>query len=145
MMFISINKGVQRITHPPSKLVPRFTSFPGSPESTVTVKVSSNVWHYNLAPLVPSTNSYRLIVSGCTPNVHLITSGNANDQTNISATFPSLLHNPSGNTVTPFRVVTHLPSSPKSPNSSDPSLGKAFSHRKIQNQGIYMPQPSYQS
>jgi len=72
--------------------------------------------------------------------MHIIQSGNVNDQTNISVTIPYLLYSPSGNTVTPFHAITHLPSSPESPNTCDPSLGKASLHRKIQNQGIYLPQ-----
>lgn len=62
------------------KVVPGFTYFQGSPKSIATVKVASNAQHYNPAPLVLSVNSYRIIVQGCTPNVHLIPSGNANDQ-----------------------------------------------------------------
>jgi len=44
------------------------------------VKYASNVQRYNPAPLVLLVNSHWLIVSGHTPNVHLIPSGNANDQ-----------------------------------------------------------------
>lgn len=90
--------------------------------------------------LVLSENSYRIIVLGRMPNVHLIPSRNANDQTNISATFPSLLHSPLRNMITHFHAVTHLPSSPKSPSPSESSLGKTSSHWKIQNHGIYPPQ-----
>lgn len=61
-------------------------------------------------------------------------------KTNISMTFPYLLHNPLGNMITPFRAVTHLPSSLESPIPGNPSLGKASSHRKINNQGIYLQQ-----
>jgi len=57
-----------------------------------------------------------------------------------SPTFPSLLHSPLGNLVTPFHVVTHLPSSTTSPSllhnpSGNPSLDKVSSHWKIQKPG----------
>jgi len=38
-----INKGINKLTHPPSKVMPRFTSLLGSPESNTKVKVASNV------------------------------------------------------------------------------------------------------
>jgi len=98
------------------KVIPGFTSFPRSPQPTVKVKSASNVQHYNLATLVLSMNSYRLIVPGHTPNVHLIPSSNANDQNKSIPTFPSLLHSPSGNPVIPsvqsltFHVLLAPPS-----------------------------------
>lgn len=52
-------------------------------------------------------------------------------KTNISVTFPSLLHSPLGNPVTPFCVVAHLQSSPTSPILIDPSLGKDSSDQNI--------------
>lgn len=44
------------------------------------VKSASNVQRYNPAPLILLANSHWLIVPGHTPNVHLLPSGNANDQ-----------------------------------------------------------------
>jgi len=115
------------------KVIPGFTSFLGSPESTVKVNSASNVQPYNPTPLVLLVNSYWLIVPGRTPNVHLIPSSNANDKKkNPSLAFHSLLHSPSGNLVTSFRVVTHLPSCASTPISGSPSLGKASLHQKIQ-------------
>ena len=61
------------------KVIPRFTSFPGISKSTIKVKSASNVQHYNPTPLFLSVNSYRLIVLGHAPNVHMIPSSNAND------------------------------------------------------------------
>lgn len=78
-----------------------------------------------------SMNNYRLIVRGCTPNVHVTPSGNAHDQNKYFFDLPSLQRSPLGNTFTPFRVVTHLPSSPTSPIQGDPSLGKDSSHQKV--------------
>ena len=66
-------------------------------------------------------------------------------KTNTSVTFPSLLYSPSGNSVTPFRAVSHLPSFPASPNSSDPSLGEDSLHRKINNKDIYLPRNHHTS
>lgn len=59
------------------------------------VKSTSNVQHYNPLPLVLLVNSYQLIFPRCTPNVHLIPSGNANDQNKYIRDLLSLLHSPS--------------------------------------------------
>lgn len=41
------NKGIKRLTSPPSNIVPTCTSFLGFPESTTKVKHASNVQFYN--------------------------------------------------------------------------------------------------
>lgn len=60
-------------------------------------------------------------------------------KTNITMTFPSLLHSPSRNMFTAFYAVIHLPRSLESAIAGNPSLNKASSHWKIQNQGMYLP------
>ena len=89
-MPISINQGIQRLTPPPSKIVLGFTSFPGSPKSIVKVKYASDVQHYNPAPLFLIVNNYQLIVLGHIPKVHLIPSGNDNDQNKSISNLPFL-------------------------------------------------------
>jgi len=101
------------------------------------VKSASNVQCYNIVPLVLSMNSYRLIVPGCAPNVHLIPYWNVNDRKDPSTVFPSLVHSPSKNLVIPFHAVTHLPSSTSTPIVGNLSLGKASLHLKIQKKAYF--------
>ena len=82
------NKGIQMLTYPCSKIVPRFTSLWGSLDSTVKIKFSSIIQRYNPVPRVPSVNNYWLIILGCTPNVYMIPFGNDNDQPNLLLDLP---------------------------------------------------------
>ena len=128
------------------KVIPRFTSFPGSPESTTIVKAASNVQCYNPAPLVLSVNNYQLIFPGHTPNVHLIPSRNVSDQNKSIPDLPFSTTQSLGKSSHPSRAVTHLPSSPTYPVPSNPSLGKLSLHRKVkQPRHIPSSKPSYRS
>ena len=122
------------------KVIPGFTSFPGSPESTATVKVASNVQRCNPMPLVLSENNCQLIFLGHNPNVHLIPSGNAHNQNKSICDLPFFATQSLRNPVTLFRVDTHLVSYLESPVLRDSSLGKASQNQKINNRGIYLPQ-----
>ena len=62
------------------KVIPGFTPFPISTESTAKVKLPSNVQRCDIAPLFLLVNSDRLIVPGHTPNVHLIPYSNSIDK-----------------------------------------------------------------
>jgi len=65
-------------------------------------------------------------------------------KTNPSLTFPYLLHNPSGNLVTTFHVVTHLASFVGTPIPGNTSLGKASLHQKVlKSRHIHALKPSY--
>jgi len=108
-MPISVNKGIHRITPPPSIVVPGFTSFPGGPESTITFKVASNVQRYNPAPLVLSINNYWIILPGHTPNVHLIPSSNSNDQSKYIHNLPLFAIQFASKSVHPL-LCSHSPS-----------------------------------
>ena len=96
---------------------------------------SSNVQCYNLVPLVLLLNSYWFIVPGRTPNLHLIPSGNANDQKKSSHDLPFSAIQSLEKSGHPFCVVTHLPSFVGTLIVGSPSLGKASSHQKIQKLG----------
>lgn len=95
------------------------------------IQTASNVQCYNPTPLFLSANNYRIIILWCTPNVHLIPFGNANDQRKY---IPDLLFSSAQSLEKfshPFYAITHLPSSPTSSILGDRSLGKASSHRKF--------------
>lgn len=92
-----------------------------------------------------SVNIYQLIIPRNTPNVHLIPSRNANDQNKSFLDLPFSATQSLGKSVTPFHAVTHLPSSLTSPILGDPFLSKASSHRKVNNQGIYLRQNHHTS
>jgi len=96
------------------------------------VKYTFNVQRYNPAPLVLSTNSYRSLFQGTFLKCIWFHLAMLMTKKNISSTFPSLIHNPSSNLVTPFHVITHIPSSIGTPIPGSPSLGKVSSHWKVQ-------------
>lgn len=108
------------------KAIGGFTSFPRSLESTIIVKVASNVQQYNHAPLVLPVNNYWLIVLVCTPKIHMIPSHNPNDPNESIPCLPFSTTQSLRKSNHPFHVVTHIQSSPASPILGDTTLGKGF-------------------
>lgn len=97
------------------KVIPGFTSFPGNLESIVIVKLHPMTSAIILRLLYSQWTFTNSLFQGALPlciwfNMEILMT-----KMKISLAFPSLLHNPSGNPVTPFHVVTHLPSSLTSP------------------------------
>ena len=138
-MPVSITrKSIGSHLHPKSNT--RIHLLPKMSRIHYNVKSASNVQHYNPTPLFLSWNNYQLIVQGCTPNVHLIPYGNANDQNKSIYDLPFSATQSLRNLVTPseqsltFQVPLVPPSWAIHPLARFPSIGR------YKNQGIYLTQ-----